>query len=480
MHDIIIIGGGISGIYLLKTLKEKYKHIKISLLERSPFIGGKIKTKYNKDKVQYETGPWRFHQSHQRLLKLIKELNLTYHKTTSTNANIEIDTCHISKTSKKTLKISGLSYKDVDLYKNSNCSEKKIIKIPPIMDSTVNVYDIKNENEGTYYVLDQGFTHFIKKLSDPYLNDILLNCLVSDVKQKEDIYEIEYKKRDDNRYTIHTLQCHRLILCIPAEVYKHWTISQKYLLPLLNSVGTIPLHHIYGYSKNVNTFHNNKFLIQTDNTLSSIISGDFNNNWFQISYSSGDLAVFLNRLKLKYPSKFKSFLNDNLKTLNIPLQASKIENHFWVNAIHYWKSGFHFDLETNVKNSIYPHPVKLKNLWIAGESFSSIQGWIEGALETSNMVLNSIEYNLNNKIVFKPISVIKDNFVYLDDRVLDILKWKNLHPGSYKAISNHKNEDISNLFRHIGHSEDAWAIVYNIQKYWLMNEKIGVFMVKDI
>jgi hypothetical protein len=204
------------------------------------------------------------------------------------------------------------------------------------------------------------------------------------------------------------------------EVYKHWTISQLYLLPLLNSVGTIPLHHIYGYSKQLNTYYNNTFIIQTDNTLSSVISGDFNNNWFQLSYSAGDLALFLNRLKLKYPSKFKQFLNDNLKQLKIPLHASKVESYFWLHAIHYWKSNFDFDLHTHVRNSIYPHPVKLKHLWIAGESFSSIQGWIEGCLETSDMVLQSIY----NTYVFKPIQVKKGNFVYLDDRVLDIIKWK--------------------------------------------------------
>jgi len=422
MYDIVIVGGGISGIYCLKKLIENNKHRNVVLLERNSFLGGRIRTKYNKDKVQFETGPWRFHHSHTRLLSLIHEYNLTYHKTTSSNVNMKIATCHTPnpKKLKKTFKLSGLSYKDVNLYKNGNCSEKKIIKIPPIMDSTVNVYDIMNENEGTYYVLDKGFTHLIQTMSKPYEDYIRMNSMVLDITKQKDIYNIEYKQGNKQDYTIHNIQCHKIILCIPAEVYKHWTFSQLYLLPLLNSVGTIPLHHIYGYSKQLNTYYNKTFIIQTDNTLSSVISGDFNNNWFQLSYSAGDLALFLNRLKLKYPSKFKQFLNDNLKQLKIPLHASKVESYFWLHAIHYWKSNFDFDLHTHVRNSIYPHPVKLKNLWIAGESFSSIQGWIEGCLETSDMVLQSIY----NTYVFKPIQVKKGNFVYLDDRVLDIIKWK--------------------------------------------------------
>ena len=54
---------------------------------------------------------------------------------------------------------------------------------------------------------------------------------------------------------------------------------------------------------------------------------------------------------------------------------------------------------------------------------------------------------------------------------------EKIHPGSEKAISNHVKENISDLFRHIGHSEDAWAIVYNIQAYWLYEGHIGYFVV---
>ena len=40
--------------------------------------------------------------------------------------------------------------------------------------------------------------------------------------------------------------------------------------------------------------------------------------------------------------------------------------------------------------SIEPHPMMLPNFFVCGETFSTHQGWLEGALETSEMVLKAI------------------------------------------------------------------------------------------
>ena len=58
----------------------------------------------------------------------------------------------------------------------------------------------------------------------------------------------------------------------------------------------------------------------------------------------------------------------------------------------------------------------------------------------------------------------KDRHIILDDRVLDIEKWAKVHPGGEKAIRTHlKDNDIHELFRHVGHSSNAWAIVFGLQ-----------------
>ena len=80
MKTIIIIGGGISSLYLTYLLL-KTKKWKIFLFEEHNSFGGRIKTEYDHDgSVLYETGPWRFHSSHILLKKLLDEFHLTYHK----------------------------------------------------------------------------------------------------------------------------------------------------------------------------------------------------------------------------------------------------------------------------------------------------------------------------------------------------------------------------------------------------------------
>ena len=232
------------------------------------------------------------------------------------------------------------------------------------------------------------------------------------------------------------------------------------------------LHHIYGYSDNLNNLFNNKFYINTNSELSQIISGDFNNNWFQVSYTSGENAKYWNRIKINNPILFKKMLQNSLLDANINIKLSKVKSFYWDNAIHYWIPNYKFNNNSS-SNSTYPHPTNLPNLFWAGEAFSSIQGWIEGALETSDLVIKKLSASINNKIIFKPIKL-KDDYEYMmiDNRLIDVKKWKKVHPGSYMAIQNHLYEDISDLFRHIKHPKYAWSIINYLQKYWVKDGKI--------
>ena len=76
--QIIIIGGGISGLALLHYLKQKYagrEDIQILLLEKNERLGGTVGSVI-KDGCIFETGPNGFLDSKKRTLEFVKELNL--------------------------------------------------------------------------------------------------------------------------------------------------------------------------------------------------------------------------------------------------------------------------------------------------------------------------------------------------------------------------------------------------------------------
>jgi hypothetical protein len=83
MYDLIVVGGGIAGLYsIYKYIKltnckgpSKFRKDKILLIESSSRLGGRIKTVHNKGQT-YESGAGRFSNNHHLLMELIEELNL--------------------------------------------------------------------------------------------------------------------------------------------------------------------------------------------------------------------------------------------------------------------------------------------------------------------------------------------------------------------------------------------------------------------
>ncbi len=406
-YDVIIIGGGISGLYILNNLKHQYPQLNIKLLERDSHIGGRIKTKYySNGQVKFETGPWRIHHTHLRTIKLIESLNISYRPNSSSHPLSKtgnIDICQSkpiikNRTKNKLKKQAGLSLYENIILQQDICEANitnEFSKIPQVMDSTVTVYDNNLANTGQYFVLDKGLSYLIHQLSKKVEDSILTNYMVTNITKLDNQYHIDVMIRDQNKFTNKQLKAKYIFLCLPPFYIQEWDIAQSYLKTLIGSIGSIPLNHIYAKSPNLSSLYDNKFQIFTNSYLSQVISGDYNNDWFQLSYSGGSRAQFWNRLKMKYPEKVKDYLQQLLHQHNLKITITKIESFYWDQAIHFWKPQIDFNLTKAIKNAVYPDPINLPNLFISGEAISGVQGWIEGALQTADMSVKKF-YTLYN------------------------------------------------------------------------------------
>ncbi len=72
--DIIIIGGGLTGLAIAYFLKKK--NLKINILEARPRLGGRIFTKYNENTTSQEMGATWLGRKHKDLIDLLKKLNI--------------------------------------------------------------------------------------------------------------------------------------------------------------------------------------------------------------------------------------------------------------------------------------------------------------------------------------------------------------------------------------------------------------------
>ena len=144
-----------------------------------------------------------------------------------------------------------------------------------------------------------------------------------------------------------------------------------------------------------------------------------------------------------------------------------------------WRPVKNFQLQQAVQVSVYPNPVNFPNIFWAGEAFSSYQAWIEGALETAQLAVETFYHSKTlsklrkldrNDIMITnlPVRDIKDNEMVIEGRIIgNLYEWAEVHPGSSAAITNHLKEDVTNIIHHIQHSDNAWATMAALQIGWL-------------
>ena len=108
-YNCIIIGGGFTGLYVIDNLINKFNFKDICLFEKSYRLGGKVDTQYNDNNIIYEKGPWRLHESLNRIKKLLTELNICYSECSSNKKKSKqfvYDIC-----AKKTISLKKKNYK---------------------------------------------------------------------------------------------------------------------------------------------------------------------------------------------------------------------------------------------------------------------------------------------------------------------------------------------------------------------------------
>ena len=90
-YDIIIIGGGISGLFCGYNLIDYYD--KILVIEKDTILGGRIKTmnEFKKYNVKYEAGAGRFNLSQKKLIDLLKKMDLYNYRIKNTKDKIFLD-----------------------------------------------------------------------------------------------------------------------------------------------------------------------------------------------------------------------------------------------------------------------------------------------------------------------------------------------------------------------------------------------------
>ena len=413
IYEIAIIGGGISGLYC--ALKLSFSH-KVILFEKNNYLGGRIHT--NTDE-HIEMGATRYNKSHHLLSKLLQEYHIT-------GKSEKVDYSFISKDNQQIIPKANIilqNYISFIIRKSKLIPEQELrdktfkdfclvhtpTKYVNLMESifgyssefeVLNAYDairgFQSDFLGTqYYHVPGGLSTLILKIQKTILKNkgvIKTHHEIVDISRNlEGHYQLSVQKKKRSYY------CQNLIMSInPYQLQKIpylFSINGQ----LKRSISGKPLLKIFAKypCPNNQCWFSGLTKITTNSILRQIIRIDKQQGLILVSYTDGnDTFPFLRGNNLKSETEIKKIITRELNLLfsNMTIPSPlKIYSYYWPIGAHYWKPGVN---STSIINKINNSE---KNMYICGEFLSSKQAWIEGALESSQRVINHFIKNKTKK-----------------------------------------------------------------------------------
>lgn len=411
MYDIIIIGGGISGLNTLYKLQQQQPDKKMVLLEKNSYYGGRIftvKDKINGEEYTFPAGAARFNKNHERVIKLLKEFKLLdFRKDKPFSSDIDF----IDTKKQFTMKFknkNGYEYIDKVLKMSKAVGIEDLKKIT-FQELT---YKILPEDEAEFIMYASGYTGQLKNMNAydavnlfskgiradlPYWSGkydtlvekmvshlknnggkLLLNSNVENVEENKDGYKIYFNTKK--------VIAKKIIFCLPQPAL----LNISYLKPihclLKESITCKPLCRTYAIFKKEDIWFKdiNKKIV-SNNQLRYIIPMDYEKGLIMISYTDDVYTNYWKKMQ-DNQSKLKTEIIKLVKeTFRLNINApEKVYVCNWDCGVGYWNRNV--DSEKMAAFILNP----MSNIYICGENYSNNQSWVEGALETSNNCIKLI------------------------------------------------------------------------------------------
>lgn len=266
-----------------------------------------------------------------------------------------------------------------------------------------------------YWCISSGFSSICEKLSHSMkeqgvkLSHQMELRMISPCRGGEGKYELLFNNKKNN--TKCTVTCNRIILAIPKQPLKKliWTSELggyfygEQFSQLLNSVRSLPTIRFALVFKNTwwkEIFNGLNGHMVTDLPL--------RHGYYFGSKKLEKYSVFLSTIDAHMADYWAPYIGDSpsgilseevlieiMKQLKLIHKTDKIENpiygifsnwssDFFGGGFHSWNPGYNV---SEVMNAMQK-PFVSEDIHIIGEAFSQVQGWVEGALSTTENLLN--------------------------------------------------------------------------------------------
>lgn len=402
-YDIVIVGAGIAGLYSAYLILKKAPDTSILILESGGVIGGRMgNDKFYGASVVKGAGVGR-KKTDVLLAALLKELGVNYNELTIEH------------------KFSPTIHEHVDINKTIRFL-RKIYKQKVQTKESFKQFAIKHLGETHYtnFVLSTGYTDYedADVYSVLYLYQMDNNTsgwtafhipwseLLTRIKQRIGPHRIKtgqqvlsINQTEDSSFEVvsntmsinkpNVFQTKRVIVATQIDTVKRLFPR----MPVYTQIHGQPFLYVYAkFNKQSATLL--KTLIPTytivEAPLQKIIPMDTDKGVYMIAYSDNRSAIRLKPYLDETVESNKRYFERQLE------RAFNLRDKLHIVALtsYYWKCGTHYfdPLDTNKYRNlrdlihVAQHPVP--GIVVVGEAVSAHQGWVEGALESVERVIN--------------------------------------------------------------------------------------------
>jgi hypothetical protein len=401
-YDIIIIGSGIAGLYSAYKIKQLNPALSVLILERNKkqWIGGRTSNEefYGTDVVT-AAGIGRKNKDH-LLVHLLKELDMPYHEFTSTShyvtpfqpVNINETIRMLKKEYKENEPNKPITFKE---FATKHLGTKKYKEF--IITSGYSDYEKEDAFETLYnYGMDDNAGNLVGlSISWKELVDKLIHKIGSqNIKAKQNVVKILKDQVDPCFFEVETqkgaiYKCSKIIIATTISSLQHLLPSKSSIYKQIHGQPFLRLYAKFSKSSTEIMKQYVKGYTVVEGPLQKIIPMDPSKGVYMIAYSDNASAIALKdhlENTLENREYFEDLLEQALGMEEGSLKINALLDFYWPIGTHYYEP-----LKGPYKNrtafiNAAQHPDK--NILVVGEVVSKHQGWVEGALESVEAVLN--------------------------------------------------------------------------------------------
>jgi monoamine oxidase len=415
--DIVIVGAGIAGLRCGITLLHKRPSLKIVILEKYNYVGGRVVTYHKKiedmkgncSTVQWENGAGRIHVSHTKVMGLVRKYKLhtmaiddkmRYEDDGILSQNIFTETMallseEVTKLSKEYLATHTLREVLTDILGEEK-TNALLLQFPyraevDTLRADMGLESFQDEM-GTYkgyVVVQEGLSAMIKGMRAEFESlggTIFQGHPVTDIQESGDILLVKTKTdAGPVLWEAPTVICalHKDAFS-EIPLFKDWDILNHLKMePLVRTYAVFPTDKgkswFTGIPK-VTSAGPVRFFIPMNPACGTVM----------LSYTDGkDARAVLRLLDKQGEEKTGEFLVDEVRKMFSEIDIPDplfFKSHPWTSGCTYWLPGPYDPYELS-KKALKPFPKV--HLYCCGESFSVRQAWMEGALEHADLLLQT-------------------------------------------------------------------------------------------